>query len=214
MIRFTIRMKNHPLPKIVAVAGLACVILSLANVARAEDEKVIKRDGTYTTSKGGSGKTSSTTTKANGVVTRQGTWTNAAGGTGTKQSQTVWNKSGQAATVNGSVTRPNGATSTWQGTKERTSPGVVQGSGTITQANGKKDTYTSTATKVAPGTWDKNEVITTSNGKTIDRTVDTSVVDGKGTRTVTTTGPNGQTVTRDASFNQSVSTAPVSAPKN
>ena len=50
--------------------------------------------------------------------------------------------------------------------------------------------------------------------KTIDRSVDTTVVDGKGTRTVTTTGPNGQTVTRDASFNQTTFTVPVSSPSN
>src|ERR1019366_6376539 len=135
-------VKNNPFPKAVAIASLACVFLALASAARAEDEKVIKREGTYTTSKGGSGKTSSTTTKSNGVVTRQETWTNAAGGTGTRQSQTEWNKSTNSATVNWSVTRPNGATTAWQGTKERTAPGVIQGSGTITQANGKKGTYT------------------------------------------------------------------------
>ena len=84
---------------------------------------------------------------------------------------------------------------------------MINGSGTITQANGKKATYTSTDTRVAPGSWDKSQVITTASGKTIDRTVDTSVANGKGTRTVTTTGPNGQTVTRDATFNQSVNGA-------
>jgi hypothetical protein len=57
-------------------------------------------------------------------------------------------------------------------------------------------------------------VVTTANGETIDRSVDTTVVDGKGTRTVTTTGPNGQTVTRNASFNQTTSTVPVSSPNN
>jgi len=208
-------MKSSLLPKVVAATGLACLVLALANISRADDdEKVIKREGTYTTSKGGSGKTSSTTTKANGVVTRQGTWTNAAGGTGMKQSQTIWNKSNQTAAVNGSMTRPNGATATWQGTKARTAPGVIQGSGTITQANGTKDTYRSTDTRVAPGAWDKNEVITTANGRTIDRSVDTTVIDGKGTRTVTTTGPNGQAVTRNADFNQSVTTVPVSSPSH
>ena len=91
---------------------------------------------------------------------------------------------------------------------------MVKGNGTITQANGKKDSYTTTSTRVAPGSWDKNEVITTASGRTIDRTVDTSVANGKGTKTVTTTGPNGQTVTRNAAFSQNVTTAPAAAPIN
>ena len=197
-------MKNSSLKKLISVASLAIVVLAYASSAQAE-ERVIKREGTYTTSRGGSGTASSTTTRANGVVNRQGTWTNAAGGTGRNQSQTVWNRANGTATVNGSVTRPNGATATWQGTKERTAPGVIQGNGTITQANGTKDTYTSTATRVGPGTWDKNEVITTASGKTIDRSVDTSVSGGKGTQTVTTTAPDGKTFTQNASFTQTVS---------
>jgi hypothetical protein len=36
--------------------------------------------------------------------------------------------------------------------------------------------------------------------------VDTKVVNGQGTRVATVTGTNGQTVTRDASFTQQVST--------
>jgi len=67
---------------------------------------------------------------------------------------------------------------------------------------------------VAPGTWDKNQVITTASGKTIDRSVDTTVANGVGTRTVTTTGPNGQTVTRDDTFKQTTSTVPVTPPTN
>ncbi|HEY4989871.1 MAG TPA: hypothetical protein VII09_08690 [Opitutaceae bacterium] len=204
-------MKNSFLRKGLTAAGLAFVVLAHGASAQAE-ERIIKREGTYTTSKGGSGTASSTTTRANGVVKRQGTWTNAAGGTGTRQSQTVWNRTNGTATVNGSVTRPNGATATWQGTQERTAPGVFKGSGTITQANGTKDTYTSTDTRVAPGTWDKNEVITTASGKTIDRSVDTSVAGGKGTATVTTTAPDGKTFTQKATFTQSVSSVP--APSN
>jgi len=141
-------------------------------------------------------------------VQRKGTWTNAAGGTGTVQSQRNWNKATGTATISGSETRPNGKTSTWQGTAVRNGPGSVSASGTITTANGKQDTFTSTDTKVAPGTWDKQQVITTASGKTIDRSVDTTVADGKGTRTVTTTLPNGQVVTRDASFSQTTTQTP------
>lgn len=206
-------MNASSLTKILNASVLACTLLALSSTARAEQEKIIHRQGTYQNSKGGSGTTCSTTTRANGTVTRQGTWTNAAGGTGMYQSQAVWNRSTQTANVNGSVTRPNGATSTWQGTAQRVAPGQITGQGTITQANGKQDTYSYTDTKVAPGTWDKNEVITTPSGKTIDRSVDTSVANGQGTRTVTTTLPDGQQVNREASFSQSVTVQNVPAPQ-
>ena len=68
-------MKNEPLFKIIAIAGLASVFLAFASAAHAAG-KEITRTGTYTTSRGGSGTMSSVTTRSNGVVSTQGTWTN------------------------------------------------------------------------------------------------------------------------------------------
>ncbi len=204
-------MKNEPLFKIIAIAGIAGVFLAFASAAHAAG-KEITRTGTYTTSRGGAGTLSSVTTRSGGVVNRQGTWTNAAGGSGSWQSQANWNKATQTAAVSGSVTRPNGAITTWQGTDVRTAPGVVTESGTLTRANGTQATYTATDTKVAPGTWDKTEVVTGANGKTIDRTVQTTVDGNSGSRSVSTTLPNGQTVTRDAVFTQTVSPLPAPTP--
>jgi hypothetical protein len=189
-----------------AITGFATAIANPAQAA--DDQETLKRQGTYTTSNGGSGTANSVTTRSNGNVQRSGSWTNAAGGKGTFQGQRTYNKATQSANFSGSVTRPNGKTSTYQGTASRTAPGVISSGGTITQANGKQDTFTATNTRVAPGSWDKQEVVTTANGKTIDRSVDTSVVAGQGTRTVSTTLPDGQTVTRNAAFTQTVSTAP------
>jgi hypothetical protein len=203
-------MRYQALVKFIAAAG--ALALSLATIARADDEKEITRKGSYTTSQGGSGTASSTTTRGQGVVSRQGNWTNAAGGAGKWQSQTVWNKGAHTATVNGSATRPNGATSSWQGTAVRTAPGVIAGKGTITLANGKQATYASTDTRVAPGSWDRQAVITTASGKTIDRTIDTSVANGKGTRTAATTLPDGKTVTTNGTFTQTVSAQSGSSP--
>jgi hypothetical protein len=209
-------MKNEPLFKFVTIAILAGVAIAFTSAARAEEGKEITRTGTYTDSRGGSGTTSSVTTRAQGEVTRKGQWTNAAGGTGNWQSQTNWNKATHTATANGSVTRPNGATSTWQGTAVRTAPGSISSKGTITLANGKTVTYAGTDTRTAPGTWDKSQVLTTSGGKTIDRTVDTTVSNGQGTRVVTTTLPSGQVETRDATFKQtttSIAATPTPPPQ-
>ena len=75
----------------------------------------------------------------------------------------------------------------------RTAPGSISSKGTITLSNGKTITYTGTDTRTAPGTWDKSQVLTTASGKTIDRSVDTTVANGQGTRVVaTTTLPSGQ----------------------
>jgi hypothetical protein len=201
-------MKNEPLFKYITIAILTGVVIAFTSAARAEDGKEITRTGTYTTSNGGSGKTSSVTTRSQGTVTRNGTWTNAAGGVGTRQSQAVWNKSTQTATVSGSVTRPNGATTSWQGTAVRTAPGSFSENGTITRANGKQATYSGTDTRVAPGSWDRSTVITNANGTKTNRTVDTTVSGGNGTRVTTTTLPDGKTVTRDGSFTQTVSAIP------
>jgi hypothetical protein len=184
------------------------VASALALPAAQAKETVITREGNYTTSKGGSGTTQSTTTRSKGTVNRQGSWTNAQGGTGTWGSTTQWTKGTGTASVSGSATRPNGATTTWQGTDQRVAPGQITGGGTITQANGKTDTYAMTDTKVAPGTWDKNTVVTLADGKQVDKSVQTSVVDGQGTRVTTVTGPNGQVATRDASFTRQVTQVP------
>lgn len=205
-------MKNEPLFKVVVAAGLAALVLAFTNAAHASDGKEITRTGTYTTSEGGSGSASSVTTRSPRVVNRQGSWTNAAGGTGTWQSQTLWNKDTKTATVSGSATRPNGAKVSWQATETRTAPGAISEKGTLIRGNGQQSTFTATDTRVGPGTWDKQEVITTADGKTIDRTVDTSVANGKGTRTATTTLPDGRTVTREASFTQTLSTPPAPTP--
>ena len=203
-------MKFSPHLLLVVFTAITGVAMAIATPAQAADdqETIIKRNGSYTTSKGASGTTSSVTTRSNGNVQRNGTWTNAAGGTGSFQSQRTYNRATQSASFSGSATRPNGKTTSYQGTAVRTAPGVITSNGTITQANGKQDTFTATNTKVAPGTWDKQETITTASGKTIDRTVQTSVANGQGTRTVSTTLPDGQTVTRNAQFSQTVSTAP------
>lgn len=208
-------MKNEPLFKFIAIAGIASVFLAFASAAKAgEKERETTRTGSYTTSKGGSGTISSTTTRANGVVKKQGSWTNAAGGTGSWQSQTTWDKSTKTATVDGSATRPNGSSTTWQGTKAVTAPGTISGSGTITRPNGATASYQSTDTRVAPGTWDKNTVITNANGTTVDRSVQTTVSGTSGTRVETTTLPDGKTVTRDSSFTQTESTVPAPAPSH
>src|SRR5271170_4823676 len=129
-------MKTRSLFNLFSAAAVAGSVLALSNPARAADEPdkttTTTRAGTYTTSKGGSGTASSVTTRSNGTVERKGTWTNAAGGTGTVQSQRTWNKANQTATFNGSATRPNGATTSWQGTAVRTAPGVITANGTIT----------------------------------------------------------------------------------
>jgi hypothetical protein len=205
-------MKTDPLFPIVAAAILAGALLAFANPARAANDTEIDRKGTYTTSNGGAGTTASTTTRSNGAVNRQGTWTNASGGTGTWQSQRTWNPASQTATVNGSATRPNGVTSTLQGTATRTAPGAFTGKGTITLSNGKQYTYSGTDTRTAPGTWERQTTVTTPAGKTVDRNVVTSVSGGNGTRTATTTLPNGKTATNNSAFTQTTMTTASAAP--
>jgi hypothetical protein len=189
---------------VVTAGAPAGVFLAFASAAHAAG-KEITRTGTYTTSRGGSGTMSSVTTRSNGVVSTQGTWTNASGATGTSQSQATWNKSTQTAAVSGSVTKPNGSASSWQGTDVRTAPGTITGSGT-------QATYSMTDTKVAPGTWDKSEVVTNANGTTVDHNVTTTVSGTSGTRAATTTLPNGRTETRTTTFTQTVT--PLPAPGN
>ena len=201
-------MKNDPLFPVVAAAILAGMLLAFATPARAADDTEVTRKGTYTTSSGASGTTSSTTTRGNGTVNRQGTWTNASGGTGTLQSQRTWIAANKTATVNGTVSRPEGTSATIQGTAVRTAPGAFTDTGTITLSNGKQITYSGTDTRQAPGTWDRQTAITTASGKTIDRNVVTSVSSGTGTRTATTTLSGGQTVTRNSSFTQTTEPAP------
>lgn len=209
-------MKNEPLFKFVAIAGLAGVVLSFAGAAPAgaagPTGKEVTRTGTYTTSRGGSGTASSVTTRSQGVVNRQGSWTNAAGGTGKWQSQAAWDKSTGTASITRSATRPDGTRTSLQATATRTTPGVVTEKGTITTAGGKQETFAATRTRLAPGSWEKREVITTADGKTIERTVDTLVANGKITRSVTITLPGGATVTRNASFTQAVSPLPTPSP--
>jgi hypothetical protein len=202
-------MKLHSLSRLLAAITAVASIAVLPATARAEDGgAVINRKGTYSTSNGASGTGSSTTTVSKGAANTKGAWTNAAGGKGTWLSQRSWNKSTQSGAFSGSATRPNGATSTWQGTTARTAPGVFSSGGTITLANGQQETFKSTDTRVAPGTWDKQQVLTTASGKTIDRSVDTTFSGGSGTSTATSTLPNGQTVSSTASFTQIVSPAP------
>lgn len=204
-------MKNEPLHNLLVAAGLAALVIAFASSAHAADSRTIDRTSTYTTSLGGSGTSTSVTTRAEGVVTRQGAWTNAAGAKGSWQSKTTWDKDTQTATITGSATRPNGATTSWLATETRTGPGMFSEKGTLTRADGKQSTFVATKTRTAPGSWDKQETITTADGKTINRTVDTSVADGKGTRTATTTLPDGKTVTSNATFTQS-SVQPPAAP--
>jgi hypothetical protein len=193
-------MKNEPLFKFIVAAGFAALVLAFASAARASDDKDITSTGSYTTSRGSSGTTSSSTLRSQGVVTRQGSWTNAAGRTGSWQSQATWDKDKKTASISGSATRPDGAKTTWQATRSRTAPGTISESGTITRENGKQSTFTATDTRVAPGSWDKQETITNADGKTLQRSVETAVADGKGTRKVTTTFPDGDTFTRNVTF--------------
>jgi hypothetical protein len=202
-------MKNLSLfRRLAAIAAVASTAL-LSATSHAEDAgAVIDRKGSYSTSDGASGTGSSTTIISKGAANTRGTWTNAAGGKGTWLSEHNWNRSTKTGTFSGSATRPNGATSSWQGTSARTAPGVISSGGTITLANGKVQTFKSTDTRVAPGSWDKQQVITTASGKTIDRTVDTTASGGNVTAVALTTLPNGQTVSSNASFVQTVSPAP------
>jgi hypothetical protein len=188
------------------ILALAATILALAPAARADDPKQIDKSATWTNASGGTGTASSVVTRDNGNVARKGQWTNAAGGTGNWQSQTKWNKATQTATTTGSATRPNGNTSTWQGTAVRNSPGNISQKGTITLANGKTLTYAATDTRTAPGSWNQSQTITNANGKTVERNIDTTVSNGTGTRIVTTTLPNGQVEMHSATITQSVST--------
>jgi hypothetical protein len=203
-------MKNEPLFKVIVAAGFAALVLAFASAAHAADGQQITRTGTYTTSKGGSGTDSSVTTRSQGVVTRKGSWTNAAGGVGTWQSQTTWDKDAKTATISGSATRPNGVTTSWQATATRTSPGVLSEKGTLIRGNGAQSTFAAIETKDGPGSWNKQETITTAGGKTIQRSAATSVADGKGTRTATTTLPDGSVITRNATFTRAVSLVPAS----
>jgi hypothetical protein len=193
-----------------AIVALASLCICSATARAEDDAAVINRNGSYSTNNGATGTGSSTTTVTKGAASTKGSWTNAAGGKGTWQAQRNWNKSTQSGTFSGSATRPNGATSTWQGTSTRTAPGVVSSGGTITLANGKQETFKSTDTRVAPGSWDKQQVITTASGKTIDRTVDTTVSAGNGTWAAKSTLPDGQTVSSNASFSQAIT--PATAP--
>ncbi len=198
-------MKNEPLFKVVVAAGFGALVLAFASAAHASDAKEITTSGTYTTSQGGSGTCSSVTTRSDAVVSRQGSWTNAAGRTGTWQSQAIWNKDTGTATLTGSATRPNGAKTSWQATETRTAPGSISETGTVTHANGKQSTFTATDTRVTLESWNRRETITTAGGKTLERTVETAVADGKGTRIVTTTLPGGDILTRNATFTRTVS---------
>ncbi|HUD83045.1 MAG TPA: hypothetical protein VMQ67_06060 [Candidatus Saccharimonadales bacterium] len=202
-------MKIHNPSRLLAALAVAATLATRPTPARAEDAgTVIDRKGSYSTSNGASGTASSSTALSKGAANTKGTWTNAAGGTGTWQSERNWNRSTKTGTFSGTATRPNGATSTWQGTSARTAPGVISSGGTITLANGKVETFKSTDTRVAPGAWDKQQVITTAGGKTIDRTVDTTVAGGNGTVNAKTTLPNGQTVSGNGTFTQTIVPAP------
>jgi hypothetical protein len=199
-------MNSLVLSRLTAAAAAVAFAAMFNATARADDTgTVIERKGTYSNSLGGSGTGSSTTTLGKGVANTKGTWTNAAGKTGAWQGQRSWNRATQTGTFSGTATRPNGATSTWQGTSTRTAPGVISSGGTITLANGKQVTFKSTDTRTAPGTWDNQQVITTASGKTIDRTVNTTVSGGNGNSVATSTFPSGQTVSSSLSYDQTVS---------
>jgi hypothetical protein len=204
-------MNPHRLPRLPA-AILACASITLlAAAARAEDTSpVIERKGTYSASNGASGTTSSATTLSKGAAQTRGTWTNAAGGTGNWQGQRTWNKANHTGAYSGTAARPNGATSSWQGTTTRTAPGVYSSGGTITLANGKQVIVKGTDTRTAPGVWQNQQVITTPAGKTIDRTVDTTLTPGNAASTATSMLPDGQTVSGSA--NLSVTQAVVQPP--
>jgi hypothetical protein len=203
-------MKTISLSRLLAATAAWASIEMLSGTAHADDATaVISRKGAYSASDGASGTGSSTTTLSKGAAKTTGAWTNAAGGKGTWLNQRNWNRSTQSGTYSGSATRPNGATSTWQGTTTRTAPGVFSSGGTITLANGKQVIVKSTDTRVSPGNWTNQQVITTPSGQTIDRTVDSTVTPGNVTSTATSTLPNGQTVSSNASITQTATLATV-----
>jgi hypothetical protein len=196
-----------------AILSLTAAALALASPGRADEPRQIDKSADWTNANGGTGKASSVVTRSDGTVARKGAWTNAAGGTGSWQGQTKWNKATQTATTTGSVTRPNGNTSTYQGTAVRNSPGNISQKGTITLANGKTLTFAATDTRTAPGSWNQSQTITNASGQAVDRNVDTTVSNGTGTRVVTTTLPNGQVEMRSEKVAATVTTAsPTPAP--
>lgn len=198
-------MKTQNLSRILA---LIVVTSGALCTGRADDAgPVIDRKGSYTTSTGASGTGSSTTTLSRGGASTKGVWTNAAGGKGAWQSQDKWNKATKSGTFSGTATRPNGATSTWQGTSTKTAPGVFTSGGTVTLANGKQVTFKGTETRTAPGTWSGQQVITSPAGKTVDRNINTTVSPGSLNSTATSTLPNGQTASSTLTVQQTVTPA-------
>lgn len=202
-------MKSDLSFKFVVAAVLTGVLLAFAAPAKAKGAAEIDRTGSFSNSAGASGTFVTKKVRSKGSSTTQSTITNASGAVSTRQSQATWSQG--SGTFSGTKTSSTGATSSWQGTSTKVSPGVIDSQGTITTAKGTTDTFTATKTEVSPGTWDKSEVITTASGKTIDRTVDTSVSNGVGTRETTTTLPNGNVVTGNANFTQTVTPLPASS---
>ncbi len=154
------------------------------------------RAGTYQSSNGNSGTVNSTTTRAAGTKTRLSTLTNQNGQTATQSSTRTWNKAAGTGTVSASTTGFNGATSTRQGTLTKNSDGSISGQGTITGPQGKTSTYANNTVKTATGT-STTGTITGANGKTVDRNVTNTVGPaGTDTRVVDITKPNGTTSSR------------------
>src|SRR5581483_9572279 len=160
-------------------------------------ERVHTRAGTWQSSRGGSGTFSETTTRGHGLLQRQGTWTNQNGGVGTHSYTRNYDKSTGTGTFTGSTTRPDGKTTSRDGTMTKNADGSVTTNGQFTHANGKVSDYTATTVKTADGR-ETTGTITSPNGKVSNLQTDVVHNDGVTTRDETITGPNGKTFTRDA----------------
>jgi hypothetical protein len=173
---------------LVALFALAILSLTIVPEASAARERARSAKG----DRGGSAE--SRTTRDRGNVERDTTWTNPAGGTGQHSYNRTWDPSTGTGTVTASTTRPNGATSSREGTLTKTGPGSVASQGTFTRANGTTSTYQGSTTKTDTGR-ETTRSATTSDGKTASSTITTTKTDTGASRTVVRTGPNGGTST-------------------
>lgn len=219
----------------VILTGVVLAFANSAQAASAPKKSRTKeRAGSYESSNGKTGTFDSTTTRAKGETIRNGSRTNQDGETATRSLDRTWDKSTGTGTVNASATLANGKTESREGTLAKNADGSIASQGTITGPNGKTSTYAATTektdagssttgtitgpngktanyetavTKNAPGDITRETTVTGPNGKTSERVVATKTNgDGTGTRTVEVTKPDGTTETRTETF--TVTTTP------
>jgi len=169
------------------------------------------RSGTYQSSNGNSGTVNSTITRGAGTRTRLSTVTNQNGQTANQSATRTWNRAAGTGTVSSSTTGFNGNTSSRQGTLTKNADGSVSGQGTITGPQGKTSTYANNTVRTATGS-STTGTITGPNGQTVDKNVtNTFGPGGTDTRVVDITKPNGTTTSRTTTYVET--DAPSTTPK-